>query len=158
MPFYPKLSDDTVMTLTLIEKSLEKDAQFLEHEDCPYSPEVKAFFAKRAQSVTTPSVDIFEGEDDVDVMDKQIQKVLSDLDSMGAVMATAEVNERIAYFRAKTTLVEKLMNLKERVFNLKELAEFRGTVLQGLDDICDKDQITTFMKRLDGILGVGETE
>lgn len=158
MSFYPNINSETVMTLSLIEKFLDKDPKFLDHDDCPYPAEVKSFFSKRAQAMSAPAVNIFEDEDDVDVMDKQIQKVLSDLDSMGAAMVAAEVNERIAYFRAKTTLVEKLMNLKERVFNLKELQEFRATVLQGLDDICDKDQITTFMKRLDGMLGVGETE
>lgn len=154
MPFYPAIKDDTILTLQLVVKSLEKDPQFLDHPDCPYSEVAKAYFLSTTVKGTV--VNLFEGEDEVEVIDTQIQRVLSDLEAMGPQMARAETNERLAYFKAKTTLLEKLINMKERVFNLKELSDFRSTLISAIEDLCTKDQISDFMKRLDGILGTGQ--
>jgi hypothetical protein len=154
MAFYPIIKDEAVLTMQIVVQSLEKDPGYLDSAECKYSDTVKAFFRRATASTTPVSIDLFDGEDDLQVIDGQIQKVLSDLEAMGAQMVNAEPNERVNYFKAKTTLLEKLVTMKEKVFNLKELNDFRNTLIATLEDICTKDQITTFMQRLDGLLGV----
>jgi hypothetical protein len=159
MAFYPIIKDEAVMTMQIVVQSLEKDPGYLDSPECKYSEVVKAFFRRSAAPTTLATVDLFDGEDDLKVIDSQIQKVLSDLEAMGAQMKSAEPNERVNYFKAKTTLLEKLVTMKEKVFNLKELNDFRNTLIATLEDICTKDQITAFMQRLDGLLGVkGESK
>ncbi len=155
MGFYPNIREETILTMDIVTKSLDKDPNYLDHPDCPYTDVIKAFFRRQTGGNSLEVVDIFEGKDEVEVIDQQIQKVLSDLEAMGDQMKNAETNERLAYFKTKTSLIEKLINMKERVFNLKELSEFRNTLLAAIEDICTKDQITYFLRRLDTLLGTG---
>jgi hypothetical protein len=155
--FYPTLKDDQILTLQIVVKSIEKDAGYLDSSDCPYSDVIKDFFRKISRPEVL-AVDLFENRDDIEVLDEQIQKVLSDLERMGPAMLTAETNERLAYFKAKTTLLEKLVNMKERVFNLKEMNDFRNIVISTIETVSTKDQIAEFMKNLDGVLGTGQDQ
>lgn len=155
MAFYPKFPEDLAMTIEIVTRSLGKDDTYLDAADCPYPDALKAFFRRVASGGVdlTATIDLFEGQEETDVIDKQIQKVLSDLDGMSATMKSAETNEKIAYYKAKTGLLEKLISLKERVFNLKEISQFRGVLMEFMDAVCTKDQISELMKRLDGTLG-----
>lgn len=157
MAFYPIIKDETIMTLQIVTKSLKANSAYLDSPDCPYSESVKQFFRLSVEQ-STVTIDIFEGADEVDVIDRQIQKALSDLDAMGLTMLSAETNEKINYFKTKAMLIEKLIGLKERIFNLKEVSEFRNIMLEAIEQLLNKDQITEIMKRLDGVLGTGETK
>ncbi len=154
MPFYPKITEDSVLTMTLVRQNLENDPKYLDHKDCPYSDVIKKFFRVGIVPLQAETTDIFADGNDLETVEQQIKLVLSDLGAMAAQMIGADTNERLNYLRIKTPLLEKLIAMQERIFNLKELAQFRTTVLNGLEEICDKDQITRFMRHLDGILGV----
>lgn len=151
--FYPTIRDEQVMTLTVVVQSLEQDPGYLDHPDCTYSEPVKAFFRKFMSSGDAPP-DLFEGEDDLLVIDKQVQAVINDLERFSKTLGNADHSEKLQYFKTKTVLLEKLVTMKERVLNLKEINEFRSTLLSFMDELCTKDQITEMMRRLDGILGI----
>lgn len=153
MAFYPNIKEDMIPVLSLVFQNLQKDPSYLNSPECPYSEKLKDVFRKFE---TTKSVDIFEGNDELLVMDQQIQKIINDLEGVASALGSADHQEKLNYFKTKTSLFEKLISMKERVYNLKELNEFRSIILAFLDEICTKDQITDLMKRLDGVFGSNE--
>jgi len=152
MSFYPTLREEVILTMNIVVQKMDADPSYLDHPDCPYSDTTKAFFRKKV-STEAAVIDLFEGDDDLLVIDQQIQQVINDLEAFSKTLTSADHSEKLAYFKTKTTLLEKLVGMKERVFNLKELNEFRMTILAFMDETCTKDQITDLMKRLDGVLG-----
>lgn len=154
MAFYPTLREETVAVLNTILQQIDKDPGYLSSPECPYSDLAKQVLGKFKSSAEV--VDIFEGKDEVLVIDQQIHAIINDLESVGSTLGSADQAEKLNYFKVKTTLLEKLINMRERTFNLKELNEFRSTILAFLDEVCTKDQITDLMKRLDGVLGTSE--
>jgi len=151
--FYPKIREDEILKLNVVVKSLEKDPTYLDHPDCPYPDTVKDFFRKQAAPVEVE--DLFGGDEEKEILiDRQVEQLINDLEAFSKQLTNADHSEKLQYFKTKTTLLEKLVTMRERVFNLKELNEFRGTILAFMDEVCTKDQVTELMKRLDGIFGV----
>lgn len=152
--FYPIISEDSVLAITLARNSIEKNGpEWLDRRDCKYSPAIKKFLTE----ITQPSVsggvvaeveDLFEGNDEPEVLDRQIQRVINRMDAMEATLPNLEPNEKIAFFKAKTALLEKLITLREKTNNLREIAEFKAKIIAFLDEICSPDQITELMGRL----------
>jgi hypothetical protein len=148
--FYPTIREEQVMLFNVVVQNLEKDPGYLDHPSCPYPDTVKNFFRKSTASA--PVIDLFaDGEDREMVLDKQVEKLINDLEAFANTLGNADHSEKLQYYKTKTTLIEKLISMRERVFNLKELNEFRSVVIQFMDEICTKDQITDLMKRLDGV-------
>lgn len=153
MAFYPTIRDEQIMTLNVVVQNLEQDGNYLNSSECPYSDTVKQFFQRKIEAKKIDGIDIFAGEDELIVLDSQIIKVINDLEEFGMKIGSADVTEKMAYFRTKTALIEKLVNMRERLTNLKEINDFRLTLLQFMNEILSKDQITALMHKLDGILG-----
>ena len=157
MAFYPSIRDELIMTLNVVIGNMEVDPRYLSSPECPYSDTVKTFFADhmRGKNGTVAAVvgNLFEDSDELVVLDTQIIQVLNNLEEFGQGLTSADVSEKMAYFRTKTSLLEKLLTMRERVVNLKEINDFRETLIGFMNEICTKDQITDLMHRLDGILG-----
>lgn len=148
--FYPTIKDETVLMLNVVVQNVEKNPSYLTSPECPYSDVIKKFFQRTG--VEAPPVDIFAGEDELQVIDTQIFKIINDLESFGQALGTEDVTEKLAYFKTKTVLFEKLISMRERAFSLKELNEFRSAILGFMNEVCTKDQVTDLMHRLDGAL------
>lgn len=156
MPFYPTIRDEQVMSLNAVVLNMEKDRGYLDSDECPYSDTVKAFFKKKIGLVDGEVENLFaisEGETDLDKIEEQIRAVINDLEDFGRKLTIADSTDKMGYFRTKTALIEKLLNMRERVFNIKEINDFKTTVLAFMNEVLSKDQITDFMRRLDGVLG-----
>jgi uncharacterized protein YutE (UPF0331/DUF86 family) len=152
--YYPALNEDQILLINRVFRSLEEDPNYLNSQQCNYSPVIKAFFTRVP---TTPGVttDLFEG-DEVVAVERQIQKLINDLEDFAGKLTDADSSEKLQYFKTKTALLEKLIGHLERAANLKQINEFRGLVIQFMDEILDKDQITNFMQRIDGVLKNGK--
>ncbi|CCV12950.1 hypothetical protein [Mesorhizobium sp. STM 4661] len=148
--FYPTIKDETVLMLNVVVQNIEKNPSYLSSPDCPYSDVIKKFFQRTGAEVAP--VDLFAGEDELVVIDTQIAKIINDLEAFGVTLTKEDVSEKLAYFKTKTVLFEKLISMRERTFTLKELNEFRSTILGFMNEICTKDQVTDLMLRLDGAL------
>lgn len=153
MAFYPRVTEETVLSLTPILQYMERDPSYLSSPDCPYSERVKDFFRKFQKP---EKIDIFAGKDELPAIDEQIIDLLNDLETTAAQLGTADHQEKMNYFKLKTTLLEKLISMRERVVDLKQIHEFKTTILAFLEEECSKDQISNLMKRLDGVLGINQ--
>ena len=151
--YFPNIQEDHILLINRVLRSIAENPAYLDNPKCPYPETVKAFFQKQAVPVAT-SPDLFEG-DEIVAVEKQIQKLLNDLEVYGQGLASGDASEKLQYFKTKNSLLEKLLNNMERANNLKQINEFRSIVIQFMDEILTKDQITTFMQRIDGVLTNG---
>lgn len=155
---YPGLSEDVVLTLKLVKAGMDQYGDdYFDDAECPYSEATKKFlrgFLEDGRSVVEDVANIFDGDDvvEVEVLDVQIQKILSRMDAMEKELGGMEPNERLNFFKTRTALMEKLINMREKTENLRMLSEFKAVVVSVLEDVCDADQIGEFRKRL----GAGE--
>jgi uncharacterized protein YaaR (DUF327 family) len=146
--FYPVLDDGTQPLLQSMFLQMLDDPTYL--EGAPYSAELKATLQKFVTAVPRDAANIFEGvPDKMVVVEEQIEKLISDLNVFGDALSTKDNSEKLAFFKTKASLIEKLISMKERVHNLKAMSEFQTVVLGFLDEICTKDQISDLMKRLE---------
>ena len=157
--FYPKFSPDVEMNIDVVLQKLGQDPGYLDSDECPYGGKLRGYLKR----MVVQDVDV-DGDVDGDVewdwadpfaLGKQIDKALRDREKMGQNLGTLEPNEKIAYFKAKSGLIEKLVGLKERVVNIKEVNDFRSIVIETLEQVCSADQITEFRNKLGTSAGTG---
>jgi hypothetical protein len=152
--YFPNISEDQILLINRVFRSIEENPDFLDDPKCQYTDVVKSFFTSRG-GVAKPAEDLFEG-DAVESVERQIQKLINDLEEYGKALNKEDASERLQYLKTKAGLVEKLITYQERVTNLKHINEFRSVVIQFMDEVLDKDQITNFMQRIDGVLSNGK--
>ena len=104
----------------------------------------------RPPEVTDLFADL-EGADEAIMIDDQLKMIINDLEAMGASMTKAEPKDRIDYYKAKTTMYDKLISMRDKALNIKAVYDFQNTILEFMNDVLDKDQITKLMKRLDDV-------
>ena len=149
MATYPRLTTDTILSLKLIRQFLRDDPNYLEHAACSYDADTKDVlraFGNGVAEVQIPEID-WSGD-----IETQITKVLNDMEAMGMSLGGLAPNEKLAFFKTKTSLMEKMISLQESALNIRQLNDFRTTVVELLEQICDKDQISEFMTALEGKL------
>ncbi len=147
--FYPTIDDGTEPLLQSLFSQMMGDPSYL--EKAPYSPQLIATLRKFTTAARGgPVKNIFEGvEDKTLVIDQQIEQLISDLNDFAGTLSDKDHSEVLAYYKAKASLLEKLISMRERVHNLKEMASFQQVVHSFLDEICSKDQVSELMKRLE---------
>lgn len=150
---FPNISEDQVLLIRRVLRTINENPDYLSSPKCPYTDLVKEFLAEQSRAGTGEGTDMFSEGNDVDVIDKQIKKLMSDLETYGQGLQSGDTSEKLQYFKTKNSLIEKLLTNLERAANLKQVNEFRSIVIQFMDEILTPDQITTFMQRIDGVLG-----
>lgn len=151
-PFYPTLSDGQILPLKVVLEQLKTVEDYLDRPECPYTPVIKDFlrrFQPQPAVSVAPPVLFEEGQDKLEVIEAQVASLIVDLDHFGRSLGSAEHSERLQYFKTKTGLLEKLIDMRERTLNLREMHVFRQTVMGFLEEICTKDQTTELMRRLE---------
>ena len=143
---YPQLVDETSLNF-IIEMYKDNPDYF---DNSPYPQKI---------------IDMFKGsgmERDFDThtdVDKKIltgadtETELNDLYSkMKAYWVQVKDSDKSAdkntYFRVSTTLMEKLVELQERMSNVNKFNTFMNEVLAIMDQVCDADQRNEIMERL----------
>ncbi|WP_353645754.1 hypothetical protein [Mesorhizobium sp. WSM2239] len=151
--FYPNLTEATVLQLRVVLQHMRANAVYL--DNAPYSTELKDFLKELTGFGVAPAPVEFDGEADrLDYVEQEIVTVLSDLKTLVASLGTAEHSEKLQVAKARAGLVEKLVAAREKVWTMKEAAEFQGRILSFLEDVCNKDQVQELKKRLAGLRSV----
>lgn len=154
-PYFPNILEDQIFLINRVIRTLDENPTYLEDPNCGYSQPVKDFLVKMSATASAaPVVDLFTG-DDIESVQTQVKKLMNDLEAFAQTLTNADHSEKMQYFKTKTTLLEKLVTHLEKANNLKQINEFRGTVIQFMDEVLTPDQITTFMQRIDGVLSNG---
>lgn len=134
--FYPELDP---WPLQVIAQQLEENPLYLEDPECPYPEEVKSLFQIRGK--------VSEDLADID-LEHETLALYQDIKTSRDNFQDDDHAERNSYFRVATSLLEKLLNMRERANNIRQVSRFYEAVLQALERYLEPDQITEFRDTL----------
>jgi hypothetical protein len=131
---------------------------YLDDPQCPYAPEMKRFLrlilaparAERAKDSgeAANAVGLDANADKFDKMLAEIADTIDEMSSIEADLSDGEASDRIQFVKAKTILLEKWVNIKEKIYNVREIAEFQAIIIRILDGVLSKDQRQAFIDAL----------
>ena len=145
--FYPKIDEENVK---LILQLIEQEADYLSSHACPYSDMVKNLFKPNgsmgAFNMTELDIEELSSEDG---MLTEIMTIYGHLKQFGESMRSSDTaSEKNTYFKLSATLLEKLINMKEKVINIQKMSAFSDTVLQIMEDELEPDTRTRIIEKL----------
>lgn len=135
--YYPKLDEKT---MELVGKIYENDPNYFMDPKCPYSSGVKDIYQKMAKhnDFDSHNKDLKSSDgllEEINLLASQLKQYWQEIQS-GQGTTPADKN---TYFRLATTLLEKMIDMKERVHNIKEFEQFINVVLDVLDKELDTE-------------------
>lgn len=145
-------------------KDLKADLSVLDAPDCPYDAEtvgllkdllaptvVEKVVERNVEKIKNgrgrPSKDVQLSEEDQDYILKETKQLIEELKMLST--KGLEPNEVNALAKTKTQLIDKLLTMAERAYNLKRMSEFQTTVMGILEDLVDEKGRETFLSRLE---------
>jgi len=167
MPVFPNIPEGFETKMKAIEMAIGSGEggveAYLADAGCPYSEVVRGYIRKLF-SVGVGVVERgdvrneFEGLGSVDRFDKMLEELeltISELKNLQSVLSVGDsaddTTARLQVLKSKTTLIEKWTSIKGDLYNLRELSQFQGIVLNAMDEVLDKDQRALMVERLKGL-------
>lgn len=144
----------------------EEAVEYLTAGECPYQPVLKqvlrAWLAPGEAGgaggglngnlgVAPLFQDNASGQTDEDRADLVLDEVQRTIDAMRNIEQSLDADDtdsKMNLLKSKTGLLEKWVQIKERSYSIKQVAEFQRLVVSVLDDMLDKDKVQDFKKRL----------
>lgn len=141
---YPVVNERNIpLILTLY----EANPDYFKSPDCPYTETTKSLFTGTAKVFDLQSHNDIKPLDDDDTI-IQINMVYQQLMAYGTEAQRSDnATDKNMYFRVATSLLEKLVSIKEKMSNLKNINNFIGAVLQVMDEVLTPDQRGAVMER-----------
>jgi hypothetical protein len=137
---FPQLDHKAMWDIARVIRHLKEDPNFLNQS--PYPMDVRDWLVRQAAGGETSDVKLEDLETEAQTLFLQLKKLSKDVE------AGTEVKDKLSYIKAATSLLDKLILLKERAADVKQQAKFQNTVLTLLEEICTPDQRTQVMERL----------
>lgn len=143
---YPVVNERNI---PLILSLYEANSEYFNNPECPYTETTKSLFMGTAKVF-----DMLSHNDTIKPMDDdetivQINTVYNQLMVYGAdAQKSDNTTDKNTYFRVATSLLEKLVSIKEKMSNLKNVNLFISSVLQIMDEVLTTDQRAVVMERL----------
>lgn len=174
---YPDLNEKAEWALGVIATLGTENADYFLHEECPYEGRTLTLLQAMCQTVGGapggPEMPLHEqvaksreragvkvedlAEADMSI-EAELVNVFDELKLYGRSLSSSDQTERMSYFRTATSLLEKLVILKERAAGVKQVKEFENAVLGVMEDILTSEQRTAVMDRLRSILSKPDNE
>ncbi len=150
--FYPEIPEGAVWALGIVKQHLIENPDYLSDPECPYDEDVLKFFGAGMPMVTTELIADSEDEE-VHDLEGETSRLYTELKAFGVALQAGDTSEKNTYFRLSVSLLEKLLDLKERTIGVKQVTEFTNTVLTIMEDELTPDIRTKIVHRLKSILG-----
>lgn len=151
--FYPKVVDQQ-RDFVLIGRLYEADPGYFADPKCPYAQDLKDIFMKKAKYHDFDTHDKNKVPE-TDTLMAQINTLNNELKSYGQSInsdETTSASDRNTYFRLSVTLMEKLIDMKERIDKIAEVEIFTTAVLDIMDKELSPDQRETIMSKLKSLV------
>jgi hypothetical protein len=161
---YPDLTDHATWAVKTILTLASEDVLYLRSPDCPYDAQFKNIIDRaiafgngsreeKEESTEKPPVSAPVSEDEIDsTLAGDLHSVFTELKAYGKTIGQSDQTERMAYFRTATSLLERLVNARERALGVKQIKDFQDTVLTIMEEVLSPDQRTDVMDRLRSVL------
>ena len=172
MATYPPLRLGLLTSLAQMKKDLEEDPHLLKSPDCPYDQDVIDILGKLlATKVIEKQVQYVEQADpvvkkrgrpekpgkvsdagSVEVAD-EVRRILAQLEKLEPEDGMADKTMALQILKTRTALIEKLISMEERSYNIKKTSNFLQVVIQILDDCVSEDMRQVFLKKIEPYRG-----
>lgn len=146
-PFYPTLPEAVVLQLRVVLQSMKDNPAYL--DTSPYPENIRDFLKELTSRGSAAEIPTFDGETDrLEYVEQEIVVVLADLKKLVDGLGNADHSEKLQVAKARAGLVEKLVAAREKVWTMKEMADFQAKIMGFLTEICTKDQIQALKERV----------
>lgn len=177
-PFYPDLTTEDLMNIQILLDQIGKFPDYLMRDECPWKKDVLGVVQKLMEGQygygrrdvdgdsdhgsgnhvgggadVGAGISTFfaEGVDQHDAMVREIDRIYTDALKMERQLDVTDASEKIQLMKTRTQLLQKLVDLRGAVMNLKALSDFQSVVLETMQDVLTVDQRTDFMKRIEAL-------
>lgn len=155
-PYYPTLTPEVERFLKVVPKLLATNTDYLYHEACPY-PDV--VLIERAFNVATEggtSNEFFDSEQfkdrEID-LEEEAQSMYWEIKQFKTNLDKSDVSEKVQLFRLATTLLEKLLVIKEKATGITQFVAFQQIILDTMERYLTPVQLSEFAQKMDDLFG-----
>jgi hypothetical protein len=148
MSYTPPIGAETLQRIDLACRLATENPNFL--ADADYPPPVKDWL-RRLVALRHPTAGVaLDAAADVELASTEVEitELLKHLKSLKNSIGT-DANDQLAWVKAGTTLLDKLLTMQERAANVKTVKVFEDTVIGIMEDFLTPEQRTAFRQRLD---------
>lgn len=159
--YFPPMSTPAIAPFRVLKQMLANNPALLDEPNCPYPDDIKLFLKelmmpgmdhRPAEIIAAVSVDF----DDPDALIQEFEKLYREIQAVTKESAKLDPNERIQWAKAATGLLEKIVTLKEKSFNIRSHSQFQRKVIDLIDVVLAPEQRTEFVRRLGDYLELHE--
>lgn len=144
--YYPALDEKTIK---LISKLFQEDPAYFTDPKCPYSKEVIDLLSGKAEFLdydSHASIENMKAED----IEGQLGSLYAKLQKYWEEVRNSDkAADKNTYFRVATSLMEKLVDLQERMSMVSQANKFTQDVLNIMDEVMTADQRNEITARLE---------
>jgi hypothetical protein len=144
-PFYPPIEAKNLSPFRTIRAMLEKDPEYLDRPETPYDVETKGFLKLMMGGKANVAAIALDTPED---LEKQLNAIYSDLMAFGANQGLKDQSDKISWAKAVTSILDKVISMKERTINAKNYSDFQKRVIDILDGLLTPAQRSDFVDRL----------
>lgn len=146
--FYPTISPEMLVPFRAVRGLIHANPEYLNSPDCPYNDETKAFlavnFGGAAVAVDQDLVTLESPED----LERELVSIYSDIKRLDKNIQNIDAKDKVAWAKAVVSILERVLQLRERNLNMKMTVEFQKTIIQIMDEVCDPAQRSEITARL----------
>lgn len=147
--YYPPLNENSFKTIVQL---AEANSDYFTNPKCPYSETIKKVFTKTSTAGQVSNINLEDINEDMLIT--EINNLYNDLRAYGAtVNASGNATDKNTYFRVSTSLLEKLVQIREKTIDIKQYAAFQQEILNIMDQVMNADQKQEIMLRLKKFTG-----
>lgn len=176
-PYYPTMNLGALAALRTLRQQLGLHPGYLDQPDCPYDDDtreqlkellapkiVEVPVEKIVEKIVEKRVEVAakaaEGAGkrgpkaktagmDIDEVTKEIEDLRAELRQLKLDAKALQTADKISIINLRAKVIEKLISLGERAYNIKRMSIFQSTVMGILDDLVSEEGRQDFMKRLE---------
>lgn len=150
---YPHIDQNSIWGMLEFVESVKQSPELLQDPECPYPAEFTALIAKITPKAKKDKTELEGEKSGFDDIDQEIKTIYEELDDFkDGLGADTEGQVYVSYMRLRAQLLTKMLEVKERLYNVKSMKLFQERLLKGVDAVLTPEQRTKFIEYLEGKL------
>lgn len=145
-PTYPTVTDASLVPFRALDVQLKTFPDLFDRPECPYPPHIRQFLSRLvAQQAPAAAPTGPMSEEDLET---EIVTLYRDLQTASAQLTGVDPKDKAAFLKTIGDLLTKMVTLREKVINMRQMSDFQRRVVQVLEGVLEPHQRTEFIKIL----------
>lgn len=171
MSNYPTLRLGVLQAMSDLKALVDADPEYLRKPECPYDLSTIELLERLFKpieievikevlvdkpvrgKVGRPSNKKELNDDDAQEVEDEAKEMLKELRALGKTnegeLKQLDTATKLSIIKTQTQVMEKLISIRERFYNVRKAAEFQQTVMSILDELVAEDARELFLERLE---------